>query len=90
VVGIDFHAGFGVGIGSWLEAELGHAEFGEEGADYAHEHGQGRSLLSDDSFDLAELGQMGSVEGFVSENFVDAEVPTKKKTDCEKVRKRDQ
>lgn len=41
---------------------------------YLQQFTHGQVIVSDDAFDLMELGQMGGVDALVSENAVDGEV----------------
>ena len=72
--GEDLHTWLCVGIVCWLELELGHSEFLEELVEDADEIAQGQVAVSYDSLDLMELGQMGGVQGLITEYFVDREV----------------
>lgn len=71
----DFHAGLGVWVVGWFEAELLESEAVKEGSDDGLEVPQTESIVGDDSLHLVELGEMSGVQGLVAENSVDTEVP---------------
>lgn len=60
-------------ITSWANFVLP-TEFGEELVKNAHEISESEAVVGDHSLDLVELGQMGGVQGFVSEHPVDWEI----------------
>lgn len=49
-------------------------EFGEELVKDAHEISESEAVVGDHALDLMELGQMGGIQGFVSEHPVDGEI----------------
>lgn len=49
-------------------------EFGEELVKDAHEISESEAVVGNHALDLMELGQMGGIQGFVSEHPVDGEV----------------
>lgn len=53
---------------------LGFTEFGEELVKDAHEISESEAVVGNHALNLVELGQMGGVQGFVSEHPVDGEI----------------
>lgn len=49
-------------------------EFGEELVKDAHEIPESEAVVGNHALDLMELGQVGGIQGFVSEHPVDGEV----------------
>ncbi len=71
----DLHARFGVGVVGGFEAELLETEVVEEGSNNRLEVSQAESVVGDNSLNLVEFGQVGSVQGLVAEDSIDTEVP---------------
>lgn len=55
-------------------SRLGFTEFGEELVEDAHEITESEAVVGNHALDLVELGQMGGVQGFVSEHPVNGEI----------------
>lgn len=70
----DLHTGLGVGVESGLEAQVRETHVGEEVFQEAHQATEGETKVGDYTFDLVELGEMGCVDCFVTEDTVDGEV----------------
>lgn len=64
-----------IGVVRRLESEPVDPHFREEDLHEADQASEGEPEVSDDAFDLVELGQMRSVDAFVAEHAVDGEVP---------------
>ena len=69
-----FQAWFGVGVISGLILQLGNAYLCIEDGHQAQQVTQTYVPISNDSFDLMELSQMGGVQGFISKDSVNGEV----------------
>jgi hypothetical protein len=74
VVSEDLHRRLGVGVVGRFEAQARDTHVGEEVFEEALEPAKRETEVSDDAFDLMELGEMGGVDGFVAEDAVDGEV----------------
>lgn len=69
----DFERRLGVRVISRLEANLLNTHLAEEDPHETNQIGQSKVAIRNDTFNLVEFGQVGSVHGLVSENSVDAE-----------------
>ena len=70
----DLHTRFRVGVVCWLEAESVDAHLGKKDFHEAYQSAEGETIICDYSLDLVKLGEMCSIDGFISENAIDAEV----------------
>lgn len=75
----DLHGGFGVGVVSWLKAQLMQSQVGEEGANNGFEVTQAQPVVSEHALHLVKLGQMRRVQRLVAEDSIDAEVALRRK-----------
>lgn len=66
----DFKTWLRVWIVSWLILQLSNANFGEEGVHDTEEMTEANSAIDDDTLNLVELSQMGSIQSFIPEHSV--------------------
>jgi hypothetical protein len=67
------HAGLCVRIERWLEANVCDAELAEELTQNTHQIAKRQVVISNQAFDLVELGQMCSIHLFVTIDTIDRE-----------------
>ncbi len=71
----DLHARVCVVVVGGFEAELLETEVVEEGSNNRLEVSQAKSVVGDNPLDLVEFGQVGGVQGLVTEDPIYTEVP---------------
>ena len=74
MVAENLHTRLGVRVVSRLETQLVDAHLGEEDLHEANQTTESQTEVGDDTLDLVELSQVGSVDCLITEDTVDTEV----------------
>ena len=85
MVAEDLHGRLGVRVVGGLEAQVGNAHVAEEVLKETLEATKSEAKVGNDTFNLVELGQVSSIDSFVTEDTIDGEVARRTGIFCKAV-----